>query len=244
MASRWIPLESNPEVLNSWAKQAGLITSQHQFCDVYGLDPELLALVPQPVKAVILCFPITDEYERKRKEEDEAMKGQESQLDPTLVFIKQTIGNACGTMALIHALANSDVVLKPGSALATYIEQCQEKSPSERAHLLETTPVFASIHASTASSGQSAAPSADASVDLHYTCFVTAPVKTAREAEVGVSGKEEIRLVELDGRRVGPVDRGVCTDLLQDVAMFIKERYISGSSSMNFNVMALGPPAE
>ncbi|KZT18332.1 cysteine proteinase [Neolentinus lepideus HHB14362 ss-1] len=240
MASRWIPLESNPEVLNTWATAAGLVTSQFEFSDVYGLDPELLAMVPKPVKAIIMCFPITEEYERKRREEDEELKNKESELDPTILFIKQTIGNACGTMALIHALANSDIVLKPESPLATFIGQCQDKTPEERAHLLETTPVFASIHASTASAGQSASPPSDADVNLHYTCFVEAPTKVSRESEVPGQGGQ--RLVELDGRRVGPVDRGLCEDLLTDVANFIKERYISQSSSMQFSVMSLGPP--
>ncbi|EPQ56352.1 ubiquitin carboxyl-terminal hydrolase-like protein isozyme L3 [Gloeophyllum trabeum ATCC 11539] len=238
--SRWIPLESNPEVLNTWAQRAGLVTSQAQFEDVYGLDPELLAMVSKPVKAIIMLFPISDEYEAKRKDEDEALKKQESKLDPTLFFIKQTIGNACGTIALIHALANSDIVLAPGSPLANFIDQCQDKTPEERAKLLETTEIFANIHADTASSGQTAAPSADEKVELHFTCFVEAPTKESRNTEAP-SGAQ--RLVELDGRRVGPIDRGPCTDLLNDVAKFIKERYIAGSSSMQFSVMSLGPPA-
>ncbi|KAI0343185.1 peptidase C12 ubiquitin carboxyl-terminal hydrolase 1 [Trametopsis cervina] len=243
MASRWVPLESNPDVMNSWSSKAGLVTSQDQFTDVYGFDPELLAMVPQPVKAVVLLFPIGEEYEKKRKEED-AKIAKEGQfpLDPTILWIKQTIGNACGTMGLIHALANSNVTFEPESPLSKFIELCMDKTPEERAKLLETTPLFADIHAEAAAGGQTAAPSANDRVDLHFTCFVQAPSPPARED--GIEADEEHhRLIELDGRRGGPVDRGVCKNLLEDAARFIKETYIPLSTSLEFSMLALAPPA-
>ncbi|KAJ7355420.1 hypothetical protein DFH08DRAFT_912432 [Mycena albidolilacea] len=237
MASRWIPLESNPDanysswvVLNSWSIKAGLVPSVG-FGDVYGLDESLLAMVPQPVKAVVLLFPISPESEARRKTEDEtiASKGQ-PELDPTIVWIKQTISNACGTMGLIHAIANSDATLEPLSPLAKFIEQCIGKTPEERAKLLETTPLFADIHAQAASSGQTAVPT-NLDTNLHFTCFVAAPSPSG----------EGPRVVELDGRRNGPIDRGACTDLLADAAKIIRDQYIGDSQSMQFNVMSLGP---
>ena len=72
--------------------------------------------------------------------------------------------------------------------------------------------MLANVHAEAASGGQTAAPDADANVDLHFTCFVQAPSPESRFKD---SGKIEMRLVELDGRRGGPVDRGVCVDLLR-----------------------------
>ena len=38
MGKRWLPLESNPDVLNSFAKGLGLDVSTYAFCDVFGLD--------------------------------------------------------------------------------------------------------------------------------------------------------------------------------------------------------------
>lgn len=96
---------------------------------------------------------------------------------------------------------------------------CVDKTPEERAEHLETTPLFASIHAETANLGQSA-PIAE--TDFHFTCFVRAPEqdfrKVARREHVSESAMAEptsgMRLIELDGRRRGPVDRGECNDLL------------------------------
>ena len=41
MGKRWLPLESNPDVLNSFAKGLGFDTSSYAFCDVFGLDEVL-----------------------------------------------------------------------------------------------------------------------------------------------------------------------------------------------------------
>ncbi|THH02647.1 hypothetical protein EW026_g212 [Hermanssonia centrifuga] len=54
----------------------------------------------------------------------------------------------------------------------------------------------------------------------------------------------ERRLIELDGRRVGPIDRGVCTNLLEDAARFVKENYMKQTKSMEFSMIALAPPVD
>ncbi|KAF8885574.1 cysteine proteinase [Gymnopilus junonius] len=255
---RWIPLESNPDIFNLWAEKAGLVTSLARFVDVYGLDDELLDFVPKPVKAVVLLFPIDAEGDARKKAEDEkiAKEGQ-PEVDNTIFFVKQTISNACGTIGLIHALANSDVTLSPTGPLQKFIHEY--KTPLERAHVLETTPLFANIHSETASSSlsQTSAPS-NLDTDLHFTCFVQAPDAEVRKAaqegiEVGVDkqgggselergGEKEVkqrRLIELDGRRAGPVDHGESQDFLKDVASLVKAQYLSSSTSVNFSLLAL-----
>jgi len=48
-----------------------------------------------------------------------------------------------------------------------------------------------------------------------------------------------MRLVELDGDRAGPMDRGPSDNLLMDVANFVKERPIAQSENVNFSMIAL-----
>jgi len=90
-------------------------------------------MVTPGAQAVCLCFPHKEAIKEEYREEDAKFKevGQES-VDPTIFWMKQTvrpvgppvsggavlrgglcvehftnqIPNACGTMALIHALAN------------------------------------------------------------------------------------------------------------------------------------------
>jgi len=237
--NRWIPLESNPVGFNAWASKAGLITTQDEFGDIYGLDDELLAMVPQPVKAVILLFPLTEDFKKKRdtRYAQRLEKVGKGHIDPTIIWIKQTIGNACGTMAMLHALANSPVDLEPESPIAQFIDLSKTKTPLERAKLVENTLLFKNIHAETAVTGQTAPPE-NLNVDLHFTCFVEAPDASVRTSTRGEYSK---RLIELDGSRDGPVDHGLVDDFLKGVAKVVKEDFIDGSESLEFTLMYLGP---
>jgi len=240
---RWIPLESNPKVFDEWAKQAGV--RKVHFEDVYGLDDDTLALVPRPVKAVLLLFPIDEAGEILRKFQDEliAQEGQ-PKVDDTIFWVKQKISNACGTIGLIHAIANAGVQFTPTSPLQKFIFECQDKSPDKRADLLSTTPHFASIHGATSQMGQTK-PVDD--TELHFTCFVEAPEedfrKAARQEEMPKESMLEettgMRLIELDGRRAGPIDHGECKDLLSDSATLIKRQYLATTSSINFSLVVL-----
>lgn len=103
---------------------------------------------------------------------------------------------------LIHVF-QSDVTIAPETPLAKFIEQAKSRTPLERAELLEKTELFASIHSSAANSGQSEVPT-NLETELHFCAFVQAPSLVDKK----------LRLLELDGRRAGPVDRGPSEDLL------------------------------
>ncbi|KAF8527315.1 hypothetical protein JB92DRAFT_907678 [Gautieria morchelliformis] len=230
--TRWIPLEANPEVLSAWSEQAGLPPSSATFYDVYGLDPELLAMIPKPVKAVVFLFPVSESTEAMRHAEDAVIESEgQPEVDPSVLYIKQTISNACGTIGLLHALTNSDVTITPESPLAKFIEQAISRTPMERAELLEKTELFASIHSSAAQSGQSEVPT-NLDTDLHFCAFVQAPSPIDKK----------LRVLELDGRRVSPIDRGPSDDLLTDVVQVIRQKYMKSSNNIQFSMIALAPP--
>lgn len=107
----WIPLESNPEVLNRYIKSLGIKT-QLQFQDVWGLDPDTLSMVPPPLKAMILLFPITKSNESHRQQLVE--QSRDRPISSQVYFMTQTIGNACGTM---YTSANPAVSSTPSPTL-------------------------------------------------------------------------------------------------------------------------------
>jgi ubiquitin carboxyl-terminal hydrolase L3 len=106
-------------------------------------------------------------------------------------------------------------------------------APTERADLLYNSQALEHAHQSAAMGGQSSAPAAEDNVDLHYVCFVKDP-KTNH-------------LWELDGRRTGPLDRGMLApedDVLSEKALdlsvraFLK-REVGGE--MRFSLVTLAP---
>lgn len=230
---RWIPLESNPEIFTEFASKLGVSNiDQYSFCDVYGLDGDLLAMVPPCPLAVLLLFPISDATEQIRKEQAQRFVG--CSLSPTWpYFMKQTIGNACGTIGLLHALCNNleSLHLESGSFLQRFVEATKDLSPDARGKYLEQPPTkegsIDSIHAEAGKQGQTTPPSAEESVDLHFVTFIL---------------KDDL-LWELDGRKAGPIcHTNICTNdgLLHAAASVIKHHFLDCSNgSLNFSVMAL-----
>ncbi|OCT92654.1 ubiquitin carboxyl-terminal hydrolase isozyme L3 [Xenopus laevis] len=222
---RWLPLEANPDVINQFLKQLGVGTSW-QFVDVYGLDPELLGMVPRPVCAVLLLFPVTEKYESFRTEEEEKIKSHGQELDSSIYFMKQTIRNACGTIGLIHAVANNREKLnfECDSALKKFLEESLSLNPEERARFLEKDESIRVTHESSAQEGQSEAPNIDVKVDLHFVAFVH------------IKG----HLYELDGCKPFPVNHGQTNEekLFEDAIEVCKKFMLRDPDELRFTVVA------
>jgi ubiquitin carboxyl-terminal hydrolase L3 len=106
-SKHFIPLESSPEIFTELAHNLGLSVLL-EFQDVLSLDDaDPLALLPRPVYGLILVFPTTEAYEQRVEQEDAKVESfQESKQNDDVVFFKQTINNACGLYAILHAVCN------------------------------------------------------------------------------------------------------------------------------------------
>jgi len=234
----FVPLENNPEVMTHLVHQLG-ISPALGFSDVYSLDEsELLAITPRPAYALLLVFPVSKAYEASRVSEDGGISDYtgSGSAEPVMWF-KQTIRNACGLIALLHAVSNGETRTHviPGSDLDTLLNDAESLTPLKRADLLYESQALESAHANAAQMGDTSAPQADTNVDLHFVAFT--------------KGKDG-GLWELDGRRKGPLKRGdlgADEDLLSETALdlgprrFLKKGAAGEKDDLRFSLVSLGP---
>ncbi|PON64586.1 Peptidase C12, ubiquitin carboxyl-terminal hydrolase [Parasponia andersonii] len=251
-AKRWLPLEANPDVMNQFLWGLGIPETQAECYDVYGFDEELLEMVPKPVLAVLFLYPITKQSEEERMLQANEIKEPHGRV----YFMKQTVGNACGTIGLLHAVGNitSEIKLLEGSFLDKFFKSTASLDPLERARFLENDREMEVAHSVAATAGDTeeetqasdlitfffrppALPPKRASdnVDAHFICFTC--VDGAYLAGI---------LYELDGRKMGPISHGASSPstLLQDAAKVIQGMIQKNPESLNFNVIAISKKAD
>ncbi|CAL8141463.1 unnamed protein product [Orchesella dallaii] len=222
---RWVPLESNPEVLTKYSRILG--AKQGQWVDVFALDNDSLQDIPKPVNAVILLFPISESYDKFCKEKDDNLKLKGQEISKNLFYMKQYVGNACGTIGILHSLANNDdvVQLADGSTLKEFIVKTDGMTAEDRGKELEKFNRIASAHSEIATEGQTAPPASDEHLVTHFVAFV----------------HKDGNLYELDGRRMGPVNHGptIPEHLLKDAAVICKQRIDLDPTEYRFTIVAL-----
>ena len=212
------------------------------FHDVYSLtEPSLLSFLPRPALALLLVFPVTKTYETFRMQEDSSLPEYAgSGPNEPVIWFKQTIRNACGLIGLLHSVCNGGAreAIKPGSDLDKLLQQAVPLQPSDRADLLYKSDALEAAHATAAAKGDTSAPEAETSVDLHFVAFVK---------------DKEGTLWELDGRRRGPLARGKLgaeEDVLSEkgqelgVQAFLRREEEAGGGELRFSVVMLGPSLE
>ncbi|KAI4709964.1 hypothetical protein J4E89_005195 [Alternaria sp. Ai002NY15] len=234
----FIPLESNPDVFTELAHKLGLSTSL-VFEDVLSLDDiELLGFLPRPAFALILVFPTTDDYEKRVQDKDATLEEfRTSGGAGDVIFFKQTINNACGLYAILHAVCNGEArrYINSDSIVAQLLDSSLTPDSDELAKALEKNDGLERAYAGVASKGDTEAPlNAEDEVDYHYIAFI----KSAKDDH----------LYQLDGDRKRPIDLGALTadvDVLSEKCLrVIRGMMASEDENPNFSLMALVEQAD
>lgn len=231
-SKRWLPLESNPELMNKYIYTLGVGPSV-TFTEIYGVDPDLLAMVPSPVYAVISCYPISEAAEKHRAEEAKRIEEKGQSDSKAVWYTKQTVGNACGTVALLHAILNNKdwLSLEKGKFFSNFLEETKDMTPEQRAAALENNTDIEVQHHAVASDAEAKSDVTTAmNTNLHFNAFVCVDNK----------------LWELDGRKKTPICHGETTQetLLQDAVNVVKQFMARDPTSVLFNMVALTPAME
>ncbi len=164
--------------MNQLASKLGLSESL-AFYDVYSLDePELLAHIPRPALALLVIVPRTPAWDRVRCAEDEDRPSIYPGIGETepVIWFQQTIGNACGSIGLLHCAINGKVAqfIKPGSTFDDIRKAAVPLGMAERAQMLYDNGAFEDAHQSVALMGDSDPETAEeaAKKGQHFVAFV------------------------------------------------------------------------
>jgi len=229
----WVPLESNPQALTKFAHRLG-VQPKWVFSDCIGLDEELLAMSPQPVIALMFLFPYS-KMMQFREEEAHKLEKAPQNISPKVYYMKQLVGNACGTVAMVHCIANNRdrLGVDDNSFFSKFLEKTRQANPEERGKMFGSENKLAEISESCAKdeTTQTDAPAADANVDSHFICFTE------------IDG----HLYELDGAKDFPINHGPTNPekLLFDAARVVKANFVDRlKDDLYFSLMTLGPEGD
>ena len=154
------------------------------------------------------------QWEEFSKAENEKLQENPPAVPDDLFYMKQCIHNACGTIALVHGIANNyewvsfvskfrrqftsnrfhSIELDDDSILKKYLDAAKTLSAEERGKLLEGDSTFTSAHQELAQEGQTDANSGD-EVNHHFIAYIN----------------HNGNLYELDGRKAFPINHGPTT---------------------------------
>jgi ubiquitin carboxyl-terminal hydrolase L3 len=194
--------------------------------DVLSTDDWALDMVPRPALALLMVFPIKEASEAHRAEEKSKIEKDGQIVSDSVWYIKQYVGNACGTVGLLHAVLNNtdkpEIELSPGSFLHRFYESTKGMSPEDAGHALEEDDGLETSHEVAAAMGQSEIVE---QVNAHFVTFTC------------IDGN----LYELDGRKAFPINHGSTTSetLLEDAIKIVKQFMARDPNEVNFSLVAL-----
>eukprot|EP00823_Brevimastigomonas_motovehiculus_P005403 TRINITY_DN396_c2_g1_i1.p1 TRINITY_DN396_c2_g1~~TRINITY_DN396_c2_g1_i1.p1 ORF type:complete len:277 (+),score=91.87 TRINITY_DN396_c2_g1_i1:484-1314(+) len=208
----WLPLESNPELLDRYVSLLG-VEPFHKFHELWAFEGDALDFIPTPVLALCVLYPLSESTEKFAAEENKLIKEKGQQVSKRLYFMNQTVGNACGTVAVCHAVLNNMdfLSLEPKGFFAKFFAQTKEMNAKERAQALEDNTELESKHKETATAEEAKSDVSNPVNDnLHFMTLVCV----------------DNYLYELDGRKAFPINHGSSSrsTFLKDACTFIQKK--------------------
>ncbi|KAF5621761.1 ubiquitin carboxyl-terminal hydrolase L3 [Fusarium sp. NRRL 52700] len=190
------------------------------FYDAYSIDePDLLAMIPRPTRV------------RESDPGSKDLSYDGSGPDEPVVWYKQTIGHACGLIALLHSVSNGTAksFIRTDSILDKILKETQDLKPLQRANYLYNSIDLEKAHMAAAVKGDTIAPASEEPSGYHFISFVK-----------GQDG----HLYDLEGGWGGPVDRGTLDEgdyLLSNEALEVTARRFTKAAEGNleFSIIAL-----
>ena len=226
---KWFPLESNPSLMNDYCHKLGFNTGLYEWTDVFSAEDWALDMIPQPVAAVIMLYPLTEKQTAHEKDE---LQPLQTDQPADVWFTKQRIGNACGTIGILHSLLNTPAPLhqfRENSWLESFQASTTTGTPVERAERLEADTAIRGLHdaATTSGANQTTRGQLDDKLITHFVALVC---------------RDNV-LYELDGRKEGPVAHGPTTQatLLKDACRVVQQFMARDPDEIRFTILALAP---
>jgi hypothetical protein len=169
-----------------------------------------------------MLFPIKEVTEKHKADEQSRINQEGQEVSDNVYFMKQVVGNACGTIGLFHSIANSQGKVELTGYLQKFFQDTAGMSPMDRAKALEASDEVEVAHEAGAQEGQSEVVM---DVATHFIAFTA------------VDGG----LYELDGRKDQPIRHGDSSEetLLADSCRVIKEFMARDEGEMRFTILAL-----
>lgn len=238
-AKTWVPLENNPDTFTSLLHKLG-VSPKLGFYDVYSIDdPDLIAFLPRPCFALLATIPDTAYYAARRSQPEvtNAPIYQGSGSDEPVLWFRQTIGHACGTIGALHAVANggAKAFIAPDSDLDTLLRAAVPLKPKDRAQLLFDSDKLQVAHVNAAQKGDSIAPDSSEENYNHFIAFVRGDDGHLWELEGGVNGP-------INRGALGPDDDALSQKALDlGVRPFMAKATADGRENINFSMVALAP---
>eukprot|EP01069_Polyplicarium_translucidae_P013116 Polyplicarium_translucidae@DN769_c0_g1_i2.p2 len=213
MVKQWLPIECNPDVMSAYCEKIGA-PKNLGFADIFSTESWAIEILPRAVRAILVVYPINPLFEKRSQALQDRLAKEGFKAPADVWFTKQTVGNACGTVALLHCIGNifQQQDIPEGSAVGKFLYNTGELSAEGRAKALEEDDGLEAAHKEVETAGQSRPPAPTDKVDTHFVAVV---------AKNG-------RMYELDGRKSIPLDLGAVNTerFLEKAVQYVKSEYL------------------